>query len=138
MARRRSWIRYLLAAVVAAASVAAIAFGLYLLQLDREVRTRFAGARWALPAQLYAAPMDLYKGLRLSQQQFRGELERLGYRLVQRLDGPGTFSSGPGRIDVHTRAFRFWDGLQGEKKLRLNFSTDSVIQHVSGPPGNWG
>ena len=75
MASSSSFRRFGIGSAVLLASLGCILFGLYLLNLDREVRTKFAGARWALPAQVYAAPLDLYTGIALSRDDVRKELE---------------------------------------------------------------
>src|SRR5690242_10838004 len=104
--------RRLKIAAIVTGSVLALAFAAWVLALDREVRLRFAGARWALPAQVYAAPLLVYPGLNLPRKGFLRELERLGYRQVPLLGGPGTFTvKKADRVSVHTRAFTFWDGL---------------------------
>jgi penicillin-binding protein 1B len=113
-------------ALIAAASVATLAFAAWLLALDREVRHRFAGARWALPAQVYAAPQLMYPGLNLNRKAFIRELDRLGYRQVPLLGGAGTYTSKPGRVTVHTRPFRFWDGLQAGARVEIDFGDKRV------------
>ncbi|HVT34335.1 MAG TPA: hypothetical protein VHE37_02025, partial [Nevskiaceae bacterium] len=115
MARKKSfpYRRTLIAAALVLASAGIVALTLFLLSLDHDIRARFAGSRWALPAQVYAAPLELYPGLQLDADGLRRELVRLGYRAVSELDGPGTFTAGNARIEIHTRAFNFWDGPQG-------------------------
>lgn len=120
--------RALLIGAVAGASVALLAFAAYLLALDREVRTRFAGARWALPAQVYAAPTLLYPGVALNRKTFVRELERLGYRLGQKTGGPGTYSVGRSRVEVHTRPFMFWDGAQPAARVQVDFDDRRVAE----------
>jgi penicillin-binding protein 1B len=120
--------RFLLIAGAVAASVTVLAFCIYLLALDREIRTRFAGARWALPAQVYAAPLEIYPGVSLSRDALRRELVRLGYRVVRKLEGPGTFAVGRERIEVQTRPFIFWDGLQPSMRVEVDFDTQHVAE----------
>src|SRR5690349_23511058 len=105
--RRRLKIR-----AIVTGSVLALAFTAWVLALDRQVRQRFAGARWALPAQVYAAPLDLYPGEAMSRSDFRRELERLGYRVTKTPESAGSFSVGTAKIAVVVRPFMFWDGLQ--------------------------
>ena len=50
--------------------------------LDRVIRTQFEGKRWALPARIYARPLELHPDLRLSPAELVQELERLGYQKV--------------------------------------------------------
>ena len=90
--------RHLRIALIAAASIATLAFAAWVLALDREVRLRFAGARWALPAQVYAAPTLIYPGLNLGRKAVGRELERLGYRQVPLLGGAGTYTTKAGRV----------------------------------------
>jgi len=113
-------------AVVAAASAGTLALAAWLLVLDREVRVRFAGARWALPAQVYAAPMLVYPGLNLGRKAFIRELDRLGYRQVPLLGGAGTYTARRGRVAVHTRPFQFWDGLQPGARVEIDFGERRV------------
>jgi penicillin-binding protein 1B len=120
--------RWLLIGAIAGTSLALLVFAAYLLALDREVRTRFAGARWALPAQVYAAPTLLYPGLPMTRKAFTRELERLGYRLGQRAAGPGSYASTRGRVDVHTRPFMFWDGLQPAHQVQIEFAESEVAE----------
>lgn len=98
----------------------------YLLRLDAEVRERFAGVRWALPAQVYASPLELYPGVRHDAGSLRRELERLGYRVQDRLEGPGTFMVSREQLRVHSRAFQFWDGPQPEMRLAVQLDGREV------------
>ena len=116
--RRTLWL--LLLAVVIGLSVGGLLLSGYLIKLDEEIRSRFAGSRWALPAQVYAAAQDLYPGRNLSAADLRHELERLGYRPAGTLSGPGTFVAGKNRIDIEVRAF--------EKVQR--FVTDQQQHHA--------
>src|SRR3546814_7314198 len=79
--------------LVLAISIGGVIFAGYLVKLDREIRDRFAGARWALPAQAYAAPQELYAGLPLNSGDLVHELQRLGYRDDARLEMTGTRSA---------------------------------------------
>jgi penicillin-binding protein 1B len=125
--------RWLLIAAVTAASVGTLVFALWIMALDREVRTRFAGARWALPAQVYAAPLLLYPGLNLTRKAFVGELERLGYRQVPKLGGPGTYAVRRDRVELHSRPFGFWDGTQPAGEVEVDFDERQVAE-ISIPP----
>src|SRR3569832_910310 len=65
--------------------VAAIGGGLYVAYLDHTVRGQFEGKRWALPAYVYARPLELFPGARLSAAQLEQGLRLLDYRPA---DGP--------------------------------------------------
>ena len=62
----------LLGAIAAAA--------IYVIRLDRIITHQFEGRRWTLPAQVYAAPLELYAGLPLAGADLEKELRRLARR----------------------------------------------------------
>ncbi|MFT4045908.1 MAG: penicillin-binding protein 1B [Solimonas sp.] len=119
-----------MAVLLLALSVGGVFFAGYLLKLDREIRERFAGARWALPAQVYAAPQELYAGLALNAHDLVHELQRLGYREDAQLGMTGTYAAGAQRVDLYARGFTFWDGAQPAQKLSVAFSGDAVTAVV--------
>jgi penicillin-binding protein 1B len=122
--RRLLWIA--LAALVIGLSVGGLVLSGYLIKLDQEIRARFAGSRWALPAQVYAAAQDLYPGRRLGAAALSHELERLGYRRTEVLTGPGTYVQGKQRVDIQIRAFHFWDGPQPEYKIAVRLDEGGI------------
>jgi penicillin-binding protein 1B len=99
---------------------------LYGVHLDRVVRVKFEGKRWALPARVYARPLELYVGRSLSVEALKGELERLDYRAAQTPAKPGTFVIDQDRFRVHTRPFRFWDGEEPERTLDLTIADGKI------------
>jgi penicillin-binding protein 1B len=104
--------------------LAASAFTLY---LDQRVRTEFEGRRFALPARIYARPLELHVGLRIAQPDLEDELRDLGYKpLVDRPDPTreaegGWYVRSGERLDIGLRAFTFWDGAQPARHVRLAF-----------------
>ena len=116
-ASRRNLIRYGLIGAVLLASLLLVFAAFRVASLDQEIRTRFSSVRWALPAQVYAAPQELYPGLNLPLPELQHELLRLGYRQVEALEGPGTFVARAGALDIATRAFTFWDGPQPARRM---------------------
>ncbi|MCM2312332.1 MAG: transglycosylase domain-containing protein, partial [Steroidobacteraceae bacterium] len=94
--------------------------------LDRRVTAQFEGRRWTLPARVYAQPIDLYAGQQLSAQRFADELERLGYLAVAKPARPGTYRRSGDQVSVFVREFRFADGPQAARALRLGFAGDSI------------
>jgi len=108
--------------------------GGYAVYLSAEVRVAFEGKRWAVPARVYARPLELYEGASLTREQLRHELEILGYRHMRRPAGDAQWGSSGGRFVIHTRAFRFWDGAQPALKLHLKLS-DGVIDSLADDRG---
>ncbi len=54
--------------------------GLYAVYLDGVIRAEFDQKRWAMPAKVYARPLELFSTMRLSADTFAQELALLGYR----------------------------------------------------------
>lgn len=116
--------------VLAALGVAAI----YVLYLDRLVTKQFEGRRWTLPAQVFAAPLELYAGLPLSTSDLEHEFQRLQYRRVDRLEHPGTYRMQGTRIDVALRAARFADETRPASILSI-LASDKGIESVRDSDG---
>jgi penicillin-binding protein 1B len=121
--------------VVAAGAAAAMA---YVLQLDHMAVHQFEGRRWTLPAQVYAAPLELYDGLALSQGDLEQALQRLAYRRVASGTSPGaavrtgTYVSVGGRIEVGLRATRFADEARPAEELSITTSEGAVTSLTDG------
>jgi penicillin-binding protein 1B len=113
--RRILWVGVPLAVVLAAI----VAVGLYALHLDRIVTQQFQGRRWTLPAQVFAAPLELYVGAPLSISDLTQELARLQYRPSVALDRPGTYRLADTRIDIALRATRFADEVRPAEILSV-------------------
>jgi penicillin-binding protein 1B len=60
----------------------AFGLGVYMLYLDAVIRAEFDQKRWAMPAKVYARPLELFEGMALSADGFAQELKLLGYRDV--------------------------------------------------------
>ena len=60
-------------------------FAAYVLQQDDLVRSQFEGKRWALPARVFARPLELYEGQSLRPENLQKELQLLGYSYVTHL-----------------------------------------------------
>lgn len=95
--------------------------------LDSVVRAKFEGAKWALPAHVFARPLDLYPGQSLSQGSLSWELEQLGYRAVSQVSRPGQFRANGTSMEIYTRPFRFWDGDEPAQKISLSFTGRSLV-----------
>ena len=51
----------------------------YSMQLDEQVRAQFEGKRWALPARVFARPLDVYVGQQVFPDHLEQELKLLNY-----------------------------------------------------------
>jgi len=109
---------------------ALLAAGLYVLYLDRLVVTQFEGRRWTLPAQVYAAPLELYGGLPLSPPELEHELQRLHYRRVDRIDHPGTYHVAGEHVEVALRPARFADETRPAQSLSITTAGAKGIESL--------
>jgi penicillin-binding protein 1B len=96
------------------------------LVLGHRVTQQFEGRRWTLPARVYAQPIELYVGQALSAARFVEELERLGYLSQAAPERPGTYRRRGDRVDLYLRAFRYSDGPQAARVLRIGFSGGAI------------
>ena len=119
--RRRLW-RPVFALIV----LAALVLGAYSIHLARVVRVKFEGKRWAVPAQIYARPLDLYAGAAVGADQLQAELRFLGYRQVRSASGPAQWSRNGSRFVVHTRPFAFWDGDEPAQSVVITAGAGAI------------
>ncbi|NLY58167.1 MAG: penicillin-binding protein 1B [Gammaproteobacteria bacterium] len=94
--------------------------------LDAVVQEKFSGKRWAVPAKVFARPLELYAGQNLSRDDFLTELSALGYRKVNAISQPGQMSAAAGRVDVYTRGFQSFEGSEPAQRLSVRFSGQQV------------
>lgn len=96
--------------------------------LDAVVQEKFAGKRWSIPAKVYARPLELFVGQKLAQKDFLTELDALGYRRVSAVNGPGDAAVSGGTVQLNTRGFQFYEGLEPARPVRVRFSGDFVAE----------
>jgi len=118
---RRSPIRYALAASVLIGAIYAVYLGWIVL-------SQFETRHWDLPAKVYAAPLEIYPAAPLAIGDVTAELRRLGYRQVDTLGAAGTFRLAGSRVEVVTRPFRFFDGVEPSRALTIEFSGDRIVR----------
>jgi penicillin-binding protein 1B len=122
MARRRRFWPYFRVGLLALALLAAG----YTLYLDFRVRHEFEGRRFALPARLYARPLELHVGLKVPEDDVVRELRELGYRAAAREEGSGWYVRNGDELEIAVRPFVYWDGPQPARRLRVAFASGAV------------
>ncbi|MCP5142484.1 MAG: penicillin-binding protein 1B [Chromatiales bacterium] len=125
----RGWKHYLLRVLLVAALVGGVVLAGYLLLLDRQVRAQFEGRQWALPAHVYARPLEVFAGMKLSADDLVAELDLLGYHAdpdAVGLGRAGAYRLGGGRVELVSRAFTFWDGEEAGHAVRVRFDGGRV------------
>jgi penicillin-binding protein 1B len=121
MARRSRILRYFRYALLIGIA-ALLAFTLY---CDLRVTGEFEGRRFALPARIYARPIELHVGVRIPKADVEEELRSLGYQPGQR-DEPGWYVSSGNELEVAVRPFVFWDGAQTARRVKAVFESNAV------------
>jgi len=94
--------------------------------LDFRVRSEFEGRRFALPARIYARPLELHAGLHIGQGDVVRELQEVGYRAEMHEGESGWFMRDDAWLEIAVRPFVFWDGTQPAKRIRVVFDGKTV------------
>ncbi len=101
---------------------------IYVAYLDVVVRHQFDGKKWALPARVYARPLELYQGYQISPQQLEYELKVAGYKSGFDIQSPGTYSYSKGQFVIFTRDFIFADEEVHNKPVSISFAGDTITK----------
>ncbi|WP_353571821.1 penicillin-binding protein 1B [Candidatus Albibeggiatoa sp. nov. BB20] len=100
----------------------------YISWLDIKIREQFEGKRWALPARVYARPLELFADMPITQKMLKSELKAIGYKPTSQLNAPGTFKQRGSDYYVYTRKFQFWDAVEPSRRLKIRFRNNKVSQ----------
>jgi penicillin-binding protein 1B len=104
----------------------AILTSVWLVYLDITVRAKFDGKKWAIPARVYAQPLEIYEGASLSAIDFEKEVKALGYQFVTQLRQPGQVVKQDTSYQVYTKGFAFWDKAEPAARYSIRFSDQTV------------
>jgi penicillin-binding protein 1B len=107
--------------------IAIVASALWLVYLDFTVREKFDGKKWAIPARVYAQPLELYEGLTLSAAEFEREMLALGYQFVSAVTRPGQVVRRGENYEFYSKGFVFWDKVDPQARYQVGFSNNTVI-----------
>lgn len=103
----------------------------YTVALDADVRTRFEGKRWALPAKVYARPLEVYQGMTLDVDALEEELKIIGYQKKSKARHTGEYQRRGNEMLLLTRPFTFWDTPEPQRKVRLRFRKDGTLNQIA-------
>jgi penicillin-binding protein 1B len=104
---------------------------LWLVFLDFQVRTKFDGKKWAIPARVYARPLEIYEGLLLKPEELKRELHSVGYRHIKDVYEAGQFSVKGNAYNIITRAFVFPDKAEVSARYQVYFTSENGVTRVS-------
>jgi penicillin-binding protein 1B len=123
--RRRLWRKILIAVFVLLAIVVVVAGG-WIMHLDRVVTKQFQGRHWSVPARVYAAPLELYAGARISADDLEEELRRVHYRRGDPAVGPGLYRRVGNAFDIRTRRVRFIDEQRDAQLVSIHADASAI------------
>ena len=116
---RRGGIRRMLVIVGA---VGAVVLAAYAVWLDLRIQNEFDGKRWAVPARVFARPLELAPGVSLTIDAIEAELKLAGYRHVRSAFRPASFERNGSRVRFVTREFTFPDGSTPSRRVAVSVS----------------
>ncbi len=109
----------------------------FALYLNITVRMQFEGKRWAMPARVYARPLELYPGMKLRPEQLTMELAMLDYRVTPDPQEPGSYRRQGDEFSIVLRPFTFWDEAQASLPLQADFDGNhltTLTNRTTGKP----
>ena len=124
--RRGGWRRLARVLVWQVAFLVLVPAAGYTVWLDVRVRAEFEGKRWALPARVYARPLEIWPGARLDPDAMEEGLRHSGYHREDRPHRPGSYRRTGDRFVIETREFRFWDSVEPARRLEVGFDAGVV------------
>ena len=99
----------------------------FVLQQDELVRSQFEGKRWALPARVFARPLEIYEGQSLKADDLHKELQLLNYSYVTHLIGTGQFKRNKNTFIIQTRGFKFAEDQEIARRIRIDIKKDKIV-----------
>ena len=112
--------------VAAVGVLGVIALSAYVVWLDFQIRDEFEGTRWAVPARMFARPLELAPGTPLTADAIEAELKLAGYRRVRAAFRPASLEREGGRVRFVTREFRFPDGTAPSRRVAVTVSAGRI------------
>lgn len=128
----QSWLKHPL--VIKTGVVLILVFIAWLIYLDAQVRYKFEGKRWALPAQVYARALEVYDGRALNMDNLENELALLNYQRVDQPSRPGDYSVRGAQVELVSRAHDLPDGTHLSRHFRFSIRGD-VVQNLTAVDG---
>ena len=99
----------------------------YAMQLDEQVQAQFKSKRWALPARVFARPLELFQGQQLEANHLEQELKLLSY--VPVTDRPlerGQYQRKAESFEIITRGFQFNQDKEDARSIKLSIRGGKV------------
>lgn len=117
-----------------------VALGCYCVHLNTIVAAKFEGQRFTIPTRIFARPLELYPGKKWTKAHLLRELDKLNYQSVATVANMGEYADHGAYLELYSRNFEFWEGVQLAQWVRLTFANGfvSTLQnHQSGQDLNY-
>lgn len=118
--------------VALAASIA------YVIYVDAQVKQRFDGNKWQVPAQIFARPLTLQVKQEITIEEVKDELALLGYRRVPVAKNTGEYQIYADQLRIKRRAFHFPQGSEPQRDIRITWQGSRItdIEYIIGKGSN--
>ena len=134
--RRTAGTRRWLGWAVKLGLVGLVLFAGFAIYLDAVVQEKFSGKRWTIPAKVYARPLELFVGQKLTKDDFLKEMDALGYRHESSASGPGSVAVNGNSISLYSRGFQFYEGAEPARSITVRFAAGHVAALTEAGGGN--
>jgi len=121
-----SWQRGLRRALPAVILTSLVLVLAWVLWLDYRIVDQFEGRRWALPARVFARPLELHAGKGIAADDLVAELGLLRYREVSRVRAPGEYRVSGDTVYFHSRGFPFPGENTPGRLVRADFAGHEI------------
>lgn len=95
------------------------AAGPTIVYLNRLIDARFDLGRQPVASRVYARPLLLAPGMRISADMLQIELSEARYRSDVTAASPGSYRRDGGRFEIHTRGFTYGDGRERAERIEV-------------------
>ena len=106
------------------------ALGPSVIYLNRLIDARFDLGKQAVASRVYARPLLLAPGMRLSADMLLIELAEARYRSDVSASSPGSYRRDGQRFEIHTREFAFGDGLERSERIEVAFDGGKISRLI--------
>lgn len=102
------------------------AAGPVVVYLNRVVDSRFDLGQQPVASRVYARPLLLAPGLRISADVLQIELSEARYRSDVTASSPGSYRRDGQQFQIHTRSFHFGDGIERAERIEVQLEGGKV------------
>lgn len=104
------------------------ATGPMVVYLNRLIDARFDLGQQPVASRVYARPLVLAPGLRISADLLQIELAEARYRSDVTASSPGSYRRDGQRFQIHTREFRFGDGNERAERVEVVIESGKITR----------